>query len=208
MADLNNLLVESLQDLLSAENQIVAALPKMVKAAHCHKLKEGFEKHLLQTQVHVERLKSSLGILGESSNSKPCKGMKGILDEGEETIKEGEKQDELVSDLALIAAAQKVEHYEIAGYKNAHCLAKQINQRDVAKLLAHTLGEEESTDFLLSALAKPLLQKASSVEVGNGTTAPWGEPGNTGAAKPVMGQNKTAAAVGAVSHFKVRKAKA
>jgi Mn-containing catalase len=180
MSDLNELLVESLQDLLNAENQIVGALPKMVSAAHSATLKEGFQKHLVQTEGHVKRLKSALDTLGESSDSKPCKGMKGILDEGEESIQDGKDQDELTSDLALIAAAQKVEHYEIAGYKNAHCLAKQIEQREIAKLLAHTLGEEESTDFLLSDLAKPLLQQASSVEVGNGTKAPWGEPGNSG----------------------------
>jgi Mn-containing catalase len=209
MSDLNDLLVDSLQDLFSAENQIVGSLPKMVAAAHCEKLKEGFQKHLIQTQGQVERLKSALKILGESTDSKPCKGMKGILDEGEETIKDGEDQDELTSDLALIAAAQKVEHYEISGYKSAHCLAKQVNQREVSKLLAQTLGEEESTDYLLADLAKPLMQQASSVEVGNGTRAPWGEPGDTGATKPVMGQNKSVAvAVGGQSRFKVRKAKA
>jgi Mn-containing catalase len=209
MSDLNNLLVESLQDLLNAENQIVGALPKMAAAAHCAKLKEGFQKHLVQTEGHVTRLQSALDRLGETSDSKDCKGMKGILDEGEETIQAGKKLDELTSDLALIAAAQKVEHYEIAGYKNAYCLAKQIEQRNIATLLAHTLGEEESTDFLLSDFAKPLLQQASSVEVGNGTKAPWGEPGSSGDAKPAMGQNKTnAAAVGGVARLKARKAKA
>src|ERR1700728_1437028 len=211
MSDLNDLLVDSLQDLLNAENQIVGALPKMVSAAHCEKLKEGFQKHLVQTEMHVARLESALDALGESSDSKPCKGMKGILDEGEETIRDGEDRDELTSDLALIAAAQKVEHYEIAAYKNAHCLSQQIEKREVAKLLAHTLGEEESTDFLLSDLAKPLLQQASSVEVGNGTKAPWGEPGNSGIAKPkpVMAQSKAnAAAGGGTARLQVRKAKA
>jgi Mn-containing catalase len=209
VSDLNDLLVDSLQDLLSAEHQIVAALPKMVAAAHCAKLKEGFQKHLTQTETHVERLESALDFLGEASDSKPCKGMKGILDEGAETIQDGEGQDELTSDLALIAAAQKVEHYEIAAYKNARCLAKQIEQREVARLLSHTLGEEESTDFLLSDLAKPLLQQASSVEVGNGTKAPWGEPGQSGTTKPVMGHSKTAAAGnGGTARLQVRKAKA
>ena len=116
---------------------------------------------------------------------------------------------ELTSDLALIASAQKVEHYEIAGYKNAHCLAKQTGQREVAKLLAHTLGEEESTDFLLSTLAKPLLQQALSVEVGNGTKAPWGEPGDSSDAKPATTQTKVAAAAaGGISRLKAHKAKA
>src|ERR1700735_88467 len=101
MSDLNDLLVESLQDLLNAENQIIGALPKMVEAAHSDKLKEGFQKHLVQTQGQVERLKSALKILGESTDSKPCKGMKGILEEGAEAIQDGENKDELTADLAL-----------------------------------------------------------------------------------------------------------
>jgi Mn-containing catalase len=207
MSDFNNLLVQSIQDLLNAEHQIMDALPKMVEAAHCKKLKEGFERHLVQTEGHVERLKSVLNILGESPESKPCKGMKGILDEGEEIIRRTEKQDELTSDLALIAAGQKVEHYEIAGYKNAHCLAKQMDQHEVAKILEHTLGEEESTDYLLSALAKPLLQQASSVEVGNGTRAPWGEPGESSASKPfIRSGKKPAATSGSISRSKAHKA--
>src|ERR1700735_4463276 len=110
MSDLNDLLVESLQDLLNAENQIIGALPRMVAAAHCDKLKERFQQHLTQTQGQVERLKSALKILGESTDSTLCKGMRGILEEGAETIQDGEDKDELTADLALIAAAQKVEH--------------------------------------------------------------------------------------------------
>jgi Mn-containing catalase len=181
MTELKELLVEQLQDLLNAENQIVGALPKMVEAAHCSKLKAAFEKHLIQTEGHVERLKMSLEQLGEPSDSKPCKGMQGLLAEGAETIEDSDEQDEFSSDLALIAAAQKVEHYEISGYGSARCLAKQIGEREVAKLLSHTLGEEEAADNILSDLAKPLLQKASSEQFGNGTKTPWGEPGETGA---------------------------
>jgi len=128
MSELKELLVVELQDLLNAENQIVAALPKMVDAAHDSKLKEAFEKHLLQTKGQVDRLKSALQLLGESAESKPCKGMKGLLEEGQETIEEGKELDELTADLALIASAQKVEHYEIAGYGNAKCLAKQLGE--------------------------------------------------------------------------------
>jgi hypothetical protein len=105
--------------------------------------------------------------------------MKGLIEEGEETIEEGGEKDELAADLALIAAAQKVEHYEISGYGTARSLAKQIGQREVALLLSHTLGEEEAADFLLTAITQPLLQQATSVEIGNGTKAPWGEPGET-----------------------------
>jgi Mn-containing catalase len=161
MEELKELLVEQLQDLLNAENQIVGALPKMVEAAHAPKLKEAFEKHLTQTELHVERLRNALELLGEKGDSKPCKGMKGLLEEGEETIEEGEHKEELEADLALIAAAQKVEHYEISGYGTARCFARQIGELEIAKLLSHTLGEEESADFLLSEISKPLLQEAT-----------------------------------------------
>lgn len=209
MPELKELLVEQLQDLLNAENQIVGALPKMVDAAHNNKLREAFDKHLLQTRDHVERLKSALQLLGESAESKPCKGMKGLLEEGAETIEDGEEQEPLTADLALIASAQKVEHYEISGYGTARCLARQLGEREVAVLLSHTLGEEESADFLLTEITKPLLQEASSVEFGNGTKTPWGEPGDTGTARePVMGQSKArAASAGGAASFRVRKMK-
>jgi Uncharacterized protein conserved in bacteria len=181
MSDLKEMLVDQLQDLLNAENQIVGALPKMVEAAHDAKLREVFEKHLAQTENHVKRLTLSLETLGESVDSKPCKGMEGLLEEGQETIEDVENQDELMADLALIAAAQKVEHYEISGYGTARCLAKQVGEREVATLLSHTLGEEEASDFLLTAVAQSLLQQAVSVEFGNGTKAPWGEPGDSSA---------------------------
>ena len=196
MSELKSLLVDELQDLLSAENQIVGALPKMVEAAHHATLKEAFQKHLTQTRGQVERLKSALVLMGEDAKSKSCKGMKGLLEEGEETIGEGQERDELVADLALIAAAQKVEHYEIAGYGTAKCLARQLGERQVAVLLSQTLGEEESADFLLTAITEPLLQQLISVEYGNGTRMPWGEPGETSPStsdspSPVMGENKT-----------------
>jgi Mn-containing catalase len=111
MSELRELLVEGLQDLLNAENQLVAALPKMAAAARNAVLKQAFGKHLTQTEGHVERLKLSLELLGEDEESKPCKGMKGLLEEGQEIIEDGKEMDELTADLALIAAAQKVEHY-------------------------------------------------------------------------------------------------
>ncbi len=185
---LKDLLVEQLQDLLSAENQLVAALPKMAEAANEPKLKEAFSKHLLQTKGHVDRLKNSLQLLDASGEAKTCKAMKGIVEEGQETIDEGENKDELTADLALIAAAQRVEHYEISGYGNARCLAKQIGEREVALLLSHTLGEEEAADFLLTSITQPLLQQATSEEFGNGTKLPWGEPGET--SKTFVAPNK------------------
>lgn len=161
MPHLKALLVEELQDLLHAESQLVTALPKMAEAAHNPKLKEAFVKHLQQTNGQVERLKEAFRLLGAEASPKPCKGMMGLIEEGKETIEEGGEKDELVADLALIAAAQKVEHYEISGYGTARDLARQIQQREVVTLLSYTLGEEESTDFLLTELAKPLLQEAS-----------------------------------------------
>lgn len=161
MSQLKELLIEELQDLLHAEAQLTKALPQMAGAAHSPKLKETFEKHLAQTETHVERLKKAFEFLGEKAQSKPCKAMAGLIEEGQETIKEGANKQELAADLALITAAQKVEHYEISGYGTVRSLARQIGEIDVAKLLDQTLGEEESADFLLTQVAKPLVQQAT-----------------------------------------------
>jgi Mn-containing catalase len=161
MEMLREVLVESLQDLLHAEVQLVQALPKMAEAASHPKLKEAFEKHLEQTEGHVQRLKSAFEILGEKAEPKACKGMLGLIEEGKEVISENEDKEELAADLCLIAAAQKVEHYEISGYGTARSLARQIGERDVATLLSHTLGEEESSDYLLTEVSKPILQDAT-----------------------------------------------
>jgi len=166
MPYLKELLVEELQDLLHAETQLTGALPKMAAAAHNPKLKEGFEKHLAQTQGHVERLKEAFNLLGANAQPKACKAMMGLIQEGEETIQEGKDKEPLAADLALITAAQKVEHYEISGYGSARGLARQIGELDVAKLLSYTLGEEESTDFLLTTISKPLLQQARLDDLG------------------------------------------
>ena len=161
MPQVKELLVEELQDLLHAETQLVAALPKMAEAAHNPKLREAFEKHLLQTQAQVERLKECFELLGEKAQAKPCRGMMGLIEEGQEVIEESADKDEMAADLALICAAQKVEHYEISGYGTAKALARQIGAVEVATLLSRTLGEEESSDHLLTVIAKPLLQQAS-----------------------------------------------
>jgi Mn-containing catalase len=166
MPQLKELLIEQLQDLLNAETQLTAALPKMAEAANHEKLKEAFQKHLEQTQGHVERLRQVFEALGEKAQPKPCKAMMGLIEEGKETIEEGAEKEPLAADLALIAAAQKVEHYEISGYGTARSLARQIGEIDCARLLNHTLGEEESADFLLTAIADPLIQQASLEDVG------------------------------------------
>jgi Mn-containing catalase len=183
MDQLRDLLVDDLQDLLHAETQLVQALPKMAEAANNPKLKEAFEKHLQQTEVHVERLKKAFEFLGEKAQAKPCKGMKGLIEEGQETIEENEDAEEFAADLALIAAAQKVEHYEISGYGTARCLARQIGEREVSTLLSHTLGEEESADYLLTALGKPLLQEASLADDGSAEGNPVTNPVTTAKAQ-------------------------
>jgi Mn-containing catalase len=161
MPQIKELLIDQLQDLLHAETQLTGALPKMAEASHHPKLKEAFDKHLVQTQGHVERLRSVFELLGEKAEPKPCKAMMGLIEEGKETIEEGAEKESLAADLALIAAAQRVEHYEIAAYGTARGLARQLGENDCARLLSHTLGEEESADFLLTAISDPLIQQAS-----------------------------------------------
>jgi Mn-containing catalase len=168
MDQVRDLLVEELGDLLHAEGQLVEALPKMASAAHHPKLREAFEKHLQQTERHAERLKAVFDLLGEKAEATPCKGMMGLIAEGEQRIKELQGEEALAADLGLIAAAQKVEHYEISGYGTARCLARQIGEREAEKLLSHTLGEEESADFLLSEIAKPILHDATLADNTNG----------------------------------------
>ena len=162
MAQIKELLVEELQDLLHAESQLLGALPKMASAAHNPKLREAFEKHLSQTEEQVERLKKVFELLGEEAQPKPCKAMMGLVEEGEETIEEGAEKEEMAADLALIAAAQKVEHYEIAGYGTVRALARQIGAYEAARLLAQTLGEEEASDHLLTEISKPIIQQATA----------------------------------------------
>jgi len=164
MSDIRELLIHDLKDLLHAENQLIAALPKMAKAAHNPKLRECFEKHLAQTENHAERLRQAFELLGEAAKPTPCKAMAGLIAEGQQIIEENGDKDELTADLALIGAAQKVEHYEIAGYGTVRTLAQQLDEREVARLLSHTLGEEESADFLLTEVAKPLVQEAVTEE--------------------------------------------
>jgi len=172
MDQLRDLLVNELQDLLHAETQLVQALPKMAEAAHAPKLKEAFEKHLQQTQNHTQRLQTAFELLGEKAQPKKCQGMMGLIEEGQETIKDNQEEEDLAADLALIAAAQKVEHYEISGYGTVRCLARQIGEREVATLLSQTLGEEESADYLLSELSKPLLQQATLIDNGGEQITP------------------------------------
>jgi len=161
LAVLQEVLVEQLQDLLHAEGQLVKALPKMSKAAHDPKMKQAFQAHLEETKGQVERLKQVFELLGTRAKAKPCKAMQGLVEEGQETIAEGKEKEEVAADLALAVAAQKIEHYEIAGYGSVRTIAEQLGNQKVAKLLAQTLTEEEKTDKLITQLCAPLLQEAS-----------------------------------------------
>ncbi|MGH9630282.1 MAG: ferritin-like domain-containing protein, partial [Bryobacteraceae bacterium] len=140
MSQVRELLIEELQDLLDAESQLRSAIPKMADAAHNPKLKEAFEKHLLQTETQIERLKKIFELFGEEPQPKPCKAMKALIEEGQERIDEGGEKEEMAADLALITAAQKVEHYEISAYGTVRALARQIGKFDVVTLLSHSLG--------------------------------------------------------------------
>jgi Mn-containing catalase len=175
MSQIKELLVHQLQDLLNAETQLTEALPKMANAANHPKLKEALEKHLQQTESQVQRLHKAFEALGEKAESRPCKGMTGLIEEGEEVMKEGGEKTAIAADLALIASAQKVEHYEIASYGTARCLARQLGENQCARLLSHSLGEEESADFLLTMIADPLLQQLALDDGGADVNLEGGE---------------------------------
>ena len=154
------LLVEQLRDLLHAEGQLVKALPKMIQAAHSEALRALFETHLEETKLQVERLKEVFALVGEQAKAKPCKGMQGLIEEGQEVIEEGEEMDAAAADLALIAAAQRVEHYEISGYGTARTLAGQCGLPVASELLNKSLAEEEVADNLLTQVARELMSEA------------------------------------------------
>jgi ferritin-like metal-binding protein YciE len=155
-----DLLVEELKDLYSAENQLIKALPKMAKAAASDELREAFEMHLGETEEHATRLEKIGKKLGESMKGKKCKAMEGLIEEGKEVM--GEDAEPALLDLALIGAAQKVEHYEIAGYGTARTLAELAGETDVAEILQETLDEEGKTDKLLTEIAMELNLEAAA----------------------------------------------
>jgi Mn-containing catalase len=157
---LEELLVEQLRDLLNAEGQLVKALPKMAKAAQSAALQQALETHLEQTKTHVERLKEVFTLVGVPAKGKQCRGMEGLIEEGDEVIAESEDLETASADLALIAAAQKVEHYEISAYGTARTLAGQAGLPAVAELLCQTLAEEEVSDNLLTQIARELMSEA------------------------------------------------
>jgi ferritin-like metal-binding protein YciE len=149
---MDDLLVEELKDLYSAEKQITKALPKMAKAASSKELRQAFESHLKETNRHVERLEQIFETLGKSSKGKICEGMKGLLSEGSELIGEINKGN--VLDAGLISAAQRVEHYEMAGYGSVRAYAELLGNSEVADLLQATLDEEKAADEKLTEISK------------------------------------------------------
>ena len=150
--NLNDLLIDQLKDLYNAESQLTKALPKMMKAAKNTELRKAFETHLAQTEEHVNRLEKVFQSLGEKAKGKTCHAMKGLIEEGAEAIKEDAEPS--VKDAALIAAAQRVEHYEIAAYGTVRRYAEQLGQKEAANLLNKTLQEEGDTDKLLTKIAE------------------------------------------------------
>lgn len=148
MSMLRETFLEELADVYDAEKQILKALPKMIKAAHNEQLKEGFEEHLQQTEEHVSRLEQVFEHMGVKAKGKKCQAMAGLLEEGEELIKEK------AGDAALICAAQKVEHYEIASYGSLSAWAKLLGEQDSSELLEETLEEERTTDEKLTEIAE------------------------------------------------------
>jgi Mn-containing catalase len=157
---LQELLVDQLRDILHAEKQLVKALPKMAKAARATQLERLLEEHLEETEVQVERLNEALRLLGAGARAKPCKGMAGLVEEGEEVIKDGKNMEDAPADLGLIGAAQRVEHYEIAAYTTARNLALQLQLPAIVELLTQSLGEEQNASQLLDQVAQPLMSVA------------------------------------------------
>lgn len=152
---LRDLYVEQLQDLYSAETQLVKALPKMAKAATNTQLKEGFEQHLEETEQQVQRLETIFEQLGVKAGGTTCKGMQGLITEGNEMIKA--KGDPAAIDAGLIAASQRIEHYEIAGYGCVQTYAQQLGEKKAASLLQQSLDEEGATDKKLTKLAEQVI---------------------------------------------------
>jgi Mn-containing catalase len=156
----DDLLIDQLRDLLHAEKQLTKALPHMIEAARYDQLRELFTVHLAETEAQVDRLGECFELLGKKPRAKACKGMQGLVDEGDEVIKEGARKDDAAADLALIGAAQRVEHYEIAGYTTARNLAQQLRHSAIVALLSKTLAEEENADQLLNQVARSLMSVA------------------------------------------------
>jgi ferritin-like metal-binding protein YciE len=159
---LRTLWIEEMRDLYNAENQLLKVLPKMAKKAATPELKQAFESHLDETQTHVERLEEIFERLGKKPSGKTCKGMKGLVEEGSEILKENGPDS--VIDAGIIAAAQRVEHYEIAGYGVARTFASILGESEAEDLLQETLDEEGAADEKLTEIAEGIVNEEAEEE--------------------------------------------
>lgn len=169
MGNLRETFVDELRDLYDAEKQLLAALPKMMKAAESEELKAAFEEHAGQTEEHVSRLEEVFQVFDEKPRGKKCKGMQGLIEEAKELIQEKE------GDAALICAAQKAEHYEISAYGSLASWARLLEQEDAAGLLEQTLEEEKETDEKLTEIAESTVNAEEEGEESEGESDEKGE---------------------------------
>jgi len=160
METLRELYIEELKDLYSAETQITKALPKLAKTATNPQLRQAFEHHLEETRNHVTRLEQIFEGLGKSPKGKTCEGMKGLIKEGDEMA--GEDGDKDVIDAGLISAAQRVEHYEMAGYGSVRTYAELLGEKEAVRLLSETLEEEKAADTKLTQVARKINVEAKA----------------------------------------------
>jgi ferritin-like metal-binding protein YciE len=164
METLEKLYINELRDLYSAENQLLKALPKMAKGASSDELKEAFENHLAETETHVERLERIFKGLEENPKGKTCHAMKGLIEEGSEILEE--EGEDSVLDAGIIVAAQKVEHYEMAGYGSVRAFAQLLGQEEAAQLLQTTLDEESKANELLNQIAETTVNAEAVMNTG------------------------------------------
>lgn len=167
LTDFNSLFVHELKDLLNAELQLAKALPKMAKAVSNDKLRSALEDHLEETKEHAERLKTVLKSLGESTHSERCPAMEGLLEEGAELLEHGQGAEPGVLDAAIIASAQRVEHYEIAAYGCARTFADMLGNQKAVDLLQKTLDEEGAANTLLTQIAEKHVNPSAMVHTGS-----------------------------------------
>jgi ferritin-like metal-binding protein YciE len=152
VSSMDKLLLEELSDLYSAEHQLTKALPKLVKMATSKQLQSALEHHLRETEGHVQRLEQAFKAIGEKPSSTTCEGMKGILEEGESSVKKAEEGD--IRDLAIAAGGNRVEHYEMAAYGTVRTYAQHLGKQQVVQLLEQTLQEEKAADRKLTEIAE------------------------------------------------------
>ena len=164
--NMEDLYIDCIRDLLNAEKQIIEALPSMIDTAHSPELKEALDEHLSETREHERRLQTILKAAGHRANDETCKGMEGLLEEGEEVLDEEFESD--VMDAAIIGAAQKVEHYEICGYGTARAFAEELGEDDAVELLERTLEEEKMADQKLTEIAEAAVNRRASGEESEG----------------------------------------